>query len=176
MTPLDPPPHEEKLITVLRRMAERALSVRPIRCGFTRLWRVRVAPEACSEIPPDRADYGHARERWFALDPTRLGPYARQKWPHGELIHVDLADELVCAFRVSAYEILPPETKKDNPAAYSFDPENEFFLPASTAAKAVKIGCVRTAFLASGRDIPNLNKPSVHTPFFHLAKPAPALL
>lgn len=171
-----PRPDEKKLSALLARMAIASLRLHPTREGFTSFWRVRVAPEALCEIPVERLDYGHARERWFALSPLQLGPYAHKKWPHGELIRLDLADALVDAFRVSAFEILPKHVRADNPAAYSFDPENEFFLPASTAARARKVGCVRAAFMACEKDIPVIHTTSIHRRFLDLGVCDPALI
>jgi hypothetical protein len=135
---------------VVAAMAEQDLAAAPPPKGMTRLWGIREAESADSKPIPDylrhmMAERGilDAMDRWFVRYPSMLGFYAQDRWPHSELIAVDVPDEMVDAFRVSGFPRHSRDTRTDNPKAFSLDPENEFFLPRSTATSARKVGHVR---------------------------------
>lgn len=132
-------PTEEILNELLAEMAREYLREYPVPHGFTRLWRVRPSPEKPLDETLIDGD-PRARERWYALYPSMLGPYAYKRWPHGELVAITVQTELVEAFRVSAQHIGHEDGL--NPLAFSGNPENEFFFPRIIARRVEYVGCV----------------------------------
>lgn len=106
--------------------------------GHVRLWRVEASvsrePADWMKTQPEYQQAQAARGRWFTDDPSTLEFYKNDIGPNYRITYVDLPKAEAERYRVANMEkIAGGKAVGENPAAYSRDPNTEFFLPREIA-------------------------------------------